>query len=167
MKYEKRKPYDNDKFLKILDFYLFNCPVVFENGNTVSNNSKSFIKMKYNKERYIKLNNMIRKIFNDYYYCSDKKDENLKSIYENIDNNNNLKDDNYEFIIFKKHSNLNKTQSLFYCIRNAIAHNSFTYVNVNNKYVYYFESSKENVLKGMMRLKEDTLLEFIELIKKC
>ena len=166
MKYEKNKPFSNAIFIKILDFYLFNCPVVFDNGRIVSNNSKNFDKLKYDKKRYLKLNNSIRKSLGTCYYCLDN-DESVENVYKNMKDSNNKKDDYFEFIIFKKNSELNKTQSMFYCIRNAIAHNSFTFVCKGNKYIYYFENIKNGVLSGKIRLKEDTLLYYIELVKKC
>lgn len=64
-----------------------------------------------------------------------------------------------EFSVILKNSNMSQTDSIFYCIRNALAHGSFS---VENQW-YKFENENKGKLKGKMKLHETTLLKWIEL----
>ena len=62
-------------------------------------------------------------------------------------------------IVFTKRSDMNITASIFYYIRNAFAHGSFS---VSDR-IYYFESSKKGKVLAQIRLHEQTLVKWIEL----
>ena len=81
---------------------------------------------------------------------------------ENIDS---LSDPNHEYIVISEHSSMSETESVFYYIRNAFAHGSFSVedLNGNNRH-YYLECDNGNIPKARMLLKESTLLKYRDLI---
>lgn len=50
-------------------------------------------------------------------------------------------------------------------IRNAFAHGSFSVENVDGQHIYCLESAKDGSLRARMRLREETLLEWMKLIE--
>lgn len=66
-----------------------------------------------------------------------------------------------EYIIIKRNdNNVSITEGYFYCIRNAFAHGDF---NVEDR-VYTLKNEVGGKVKGMARLKESSLLAWIDLI---
>ncbi len=168
-------PYNNKNFLKIIDFYLFNCPVYTIKGsnnhkviNNVSKHNKSFYDLNYKQQDFKKLLNKIRKpikSYMEYYFL--ENDKNLESEFNIIVNNIKLKDPEYDFIIYKSLIPNNKTMSIFYAIRNAFAHGTFSIKTINQrKKIYYFESKNNNIIKARIRLKEKTLLNWIDFVNE-
>lgn len=82
---------------------------------------------------------------------------------KNCEKNKTLRDSEFEMIIFAKRSDLCRTTTLFYFIRNAFAHGSFSVFNNNGRPVYYLENRYKGKVKGRFRLKESTLLKWIDL----
>lgn len=72
-----------------------------------------------------------------------------------IEKNISLSDPNFEMIIMHT---MSKACAIFYYIRNGFSHGSF---NVKNN-IYCFESSKNGITKAKIRLKEETLLKWID-----
>ncbi|MCD7891532.1 MAG: hypothetical protein LUG26_07305 [Ruminococcus sp.] len=66
-------------------------------------------------------------------------------------------------ICFVENSEIGKIRSVFYVIRNALAHGSFSVYNNNSKPVYYFQSDRNGEIRSQIRLKESTLLQWIKL----
>ena len=58
---------------------------------------------------------------------------------------------------------MSKTSAIFYYIRNALAHGSFGTTLSSGKRTYYFESAKNDIVKARIRLREETLLSWIDL----
>ncbi len=66
-----------------------------------------------------------------------------------------------EYIIIRRNEeNTSITEGYFYCIRNAFAHGNFDVVNG----VYYLRNMAGDTIKGLAKLKEETLLAWIELV---
>ena len=66
-----------------------------------------------------------------------------------------------EYIVIKKNEeNTSITEGFFYCIRNALAHGDFDV----EKGVYELRNRSGENIKGLERLKEKTLLKWIELV---
>lgn len=65
-----------------------------------------------------------------------------------------------EYIVIKKNDeNVSITEGYFYCIRNAFAHGDF---DVKGS-TYTFKNETKGTIKGLARLKEDSLLAWIDL----
>ena len=75
-----------------------------------------------------------------------------------IEKNIGLSDPNFEMIIMHTRNDMSKACAIFYYIRNGFAHGLF---DVKNN-IYCFESSKNGVTKAKVRLKEETLLKWID-----
>lgn len=63
-------------------------------------------------------------------------------------------------VIWKNEGNVSVTEGYFYCIRNAFAHGDF---DVSNK-IYTFRNENGNKVKGLAKIKESSLLSWIELV---
>ena len=80
-----------------------------------------------------------------------------------LEQGNSLKDVHYELIIFADRNDMtSKSSAIFYYIRNAFAHGSFSVVSTGTYKVYYLESAKDDIVKARIRLREATLLRWIE-----
>lgn len=146
-------PYDNPNFIKIINFYLFNCPVKLSNSNRVSHRAKIFEETEW-KGNNLKtlLREMKRHITCVCLTNSDDVGERRKAV-----------NGNEEFLVFIEDSSIKMTKSIFYAIRNAFAHGSFSVLDNNGHPIYYLESSKNEKIKSQIKLKEETLLRWIVL----
>lgn len=95
--------------------------------------------------------------------CNEKSDCSVEEETEKVEKSLHFNDPHFEMLIYIKDSSLGKTKTVFYFIRNAFAHGSFSVFNNNGKPVYYLENKYKNKVKGRFRLKESTLLRWIEL----
>lgn len=150
--------YKNKNFLNILDFYLFKCPVMFKNKQCVSLIADTFEELGLTGANLRILLNKIKKTVPKDRFISIGPKDNLDEYYKNIQNK--FSDPNFEIIILKKHSELCITKTLFYMIRNAFAHGSFEIIGKT----YCFKCSKGENLRAIIRLRENTLLRWIDLI---
>ena len=64
-----------------------------------------------------------------------------------------------EICTLLRNENMSQTDQIFYCIRNALAHGTFSYI----KSVYTFENFDRGKLKGRIRVNQKTLLKWIDL----
>ena len=154
-------PFKNENFQKILTFYLFNSPCEISKGTKenktyipVSKVDKTFSKQGWTDKN---LNTLIAKMKNmsnhlEYYPIS--SNQSINTIEKNI----GLSDPNFEMIIMHTRNDMSKACAIFYYIRNGFAHGLF---DVKNN-IYCFESSKNGVTKAKVRLKEETLLKWID-----
>ena len=151
----------NKSFAKILNFYLFNCPVYNKDSKkSTSVRGKTFKDRKIQKGELISLLNAMKgKI--DYYEVVSSLRTVESSVKEYEKNNKNK-----QFLIFKENQSLGKTQSIFYAIRNALAHGSFSTEMINNEKYYYFENKSNKCIEAQFELKENVLLEWIKLVNK-
>lgn len=151
-------PKENENFLRILEFYLLKCPVKFshklpQKERIVSNNAKLF------DETDWKGNNMktlLSEMKRNIIYIPLKNSDKVEDYTENLSGNE-------QFIIFIENNEFGKTQSIFYAIRNSFAHASFSIDNNSGNPIYYMESNKQDKIKSQIKLKEQTLLKWIEL----
>ena len=154
--------FKNDNFKIILEFYLFNCPVVI-NKKKVCIASKTTLESKgwtFGNANSL-LAAMKRALGKCYQYGCVALGDIENELYE-LKNINQFNFDR-EIIIFSKDNNLSKTSAIFYCIRNAFAHGSFSVVNHNSHRIYIFENKNKGQIKCRFVLNEVTLLEWIEL----
>ena len=154
-------PFKNENFQKILTFYLFNSPCEISKGTKenktyipVSKVDKTFSKQGWTDKN---LNTLIAKMKNmsnhlEYYPIS--SNQSINTIEKNI----GLSDPNFEMIIMHTRNDMSKACAIFYYIRNGFAHGLF---DVKNN-ICCFESSKNGVTKAKVRLKEETLLKWID-----
>ena len=161
-------PIENPNFLKILQFYLIDCPVSIPSGKDSNGRSKkrhiskrgeTFEQKGWTGKNLTALWNVMKKGK----YCVNMKKENksVEDKVEDIIHTSNQKDEYFELICF--YETIGVTRSVFYAIRNALAHGSFSVYNNNGKPVYYFQSEKDGKIRSQIRLKETTLLRWIEL----
>ncbi|MDY5277652.1 MAG: hypothetical protein SPH06_07300 [Erysipelotrichaceae bacterium] len=165
-------PYTNKNFIKILDFYLFNSPVrhygkiTNPTGNPryINTFPKVSVRGKTFAERGIKGQNL-RTLRSAMRRSSDGK------IYDKtfIDENDILQNSidpigqpKREICLTLKNDSISQVDAIFYAIRNSLAHGSFC---IDEEKYYYFESRNKGKLKARIRLKESTLLEWINLCK--
>ena len=168
---EEKIPLTDSTFLKILDFYLFHCPaetkktpktgaIVYSKvskraatlraqGWTNGNLKILLSAMKHTASKQLE------------YHTFDTKTE-IGFAVKRIESDTSLSDGDFEMIAITERSDMNKTSAIFYYIRNALAHGSFSVFNDNGKRVYYFESAKDNKIKAQIRLWEKTLLSWID-----
>ncbi len=157
-KFDSVIPFTNKRFRRIVEFYLFKCPTpgkslrakTFEDYGFIGRNA--FGKLKTNMfDKSVNLNK------DSYFPCAKEElEEKLKTA-----NNFEI---SKEYCVFLKHDEKTIMQSLYSAIRNAIAHGSFTFRKVDKKRMYYFENY-DGYLKAEIRLYEETLLNWINLIE--
>ena len=83
----------------------------------------------------------------------------LHAVDDDVEKNSEEMDAEY-IIIKRNENNVSITEGYFYCIRNAFAHGDFD-VEGN---VYTLKNEAGGKVKGMARLKEDSLLAWIDLV---
>lgn len=96
-KFNSALDYKNRKFLNILDFYLFKCPVKLKNNNCVSVRADTFEKLGFTGANLTTLLNKIKKTIPDNRFISVKSKYDLNEYYKNIQSKFN--DPNFEIII--------------------------------------------------------------------
>ena len=145
------------KLQKIIDFYLFNCPV---SGKSVRGQSfKDFGwigSSAFSKLKSKLLKSSTDSLKNNYFPC--KKDE-LSTCYKNVATVTPTN----EYCVFLKHDEKQVMQSLFSAIRNSFAHGSFNVKTYKKQRVYFF-ANFDGYLKAELILQEQTLLSWIDII---
>lgn len=162
---EKEIPINDQTFQKILIFYLFECPVEVNNKKQVAARGKTLRQYGWIGGYAQTLLATMKRTGSNYLYyelCG-AKDE-LKQKVAECEQSGLLGDKNFEMIIIKKHSEMNILNSIFYYIRNAFAHGSFSVIGSGNETTYYLESSKNEDIKAQIRLREQTLLKWIDYV---
>lgn len=163
-------PYSNKNFIKILDFYLFNCPVRHYGkitnpaGNPryintfpkISVRGKTFAERGIEGQNLRTLRSAMRRSSDGKIYDKTFTDEN-DILQNSIDPIGQPK---REICLTLKNENISQVDAIFYAIRNSLAHGSFC---VDEEKYYYFETRNKGKLKARIRLKESTLLEWINL----
>lgn len=165
-------PLADANFQKIIDFYVFNCPCETENGS-VAKGTKTYAKV---SKRGTTLRaqgwtggylNTLRASMKhtssghlEYYSFSERTDVAIEA--DKVMETANLTDSHFEMITFAERSDMTKTSAIFYYVRNAFAHGSFSVLWDNNRKIYYLESAKNGRVKARIRLNENTLLKWIK-----
>lgn len=155
-------PYKSEKFQRILDFYLFKCPVVI-NKRKVSQKGETFEKMNITG---CKLTSLLKEMKKGTEYHCVESNQSVEKIFEYTKKNSCFSDNHCNIIVYIENKEIKKTKTIFYYIRNAFAHGDFSVKNVEGQNIYTFRSSKNGTVKGMFRLKESTLILWINLIDK-
>lgn len=156
-------------FLKIIDFYLFKCPVQLNTDVKVSARGETFELRGITKGRLRSLLKEVKSAFSKETFIAVKSSSpiSVEQYIDSMQQKTSFNDAHFEFVVFSVDTNLKQTKSLFYAIRNAFAHGSFSVCNtVNSKKVYYLENEKKGLIKARMRLKEETLINWINLVEK-
>lgn len=153
----------SSKLLKILDFYLFNCPVV-KNKINVSVRGKTFQQRNMQGKQLTRLLSEMKDCVT---YCEfiDPK-QNLEHYVKTISNNKPFKDTNFQLIVLHKNSNLAQAISIFDSIRNAFAHGAFSIKKTKRGNIYFLENCYKKVIKAQFRINESTLIKWIDLVEK-
>lgn len=161
-------PMERKNFQRILDFYLFQCPCEIKKGaKKKQNETYSNVSVRGNTLRRRgwagKYLNTLLAAMKDttskqltYRHFPAKCD--ILSMVKSIEKNSGLSDPNFEMIVIAERSDMSLTSSIFYYIRNAIAHGSF-FVEGD---IYSFESSKNGTMKAAIHLREKALLKWIK-----
>ena len=162
-KFDKKYPITDKKFQSILMFYLFECPTP-----ATSVRSKTFSQLGWSgKSQFANLKKRLLKsssasLRQHYYPC---KKEELSSKFQLVSSVTPVE----EYCIFLKHDEKTVMQSLFSAIRNSFAHGSFAIQSYNdgngNSVKIYFFCNYNEYLKAEIILQEQTLLNWIDIIK--
>lgn len=75
-------------------------------------------------------------------------------------------DCSFEFAVHTVKSGLNKTEALFYFIRNAFAHGGFRVSKYKGEKYFVLENRQNDRLKGRAIFKETTLKSWVDLLNK-
>ncbi len=94
-------------------------------------------------------------------YALLQNDESVETKVHDIISTVSLGDPYYDLIVYQKKSEMTDLETLYYYIRNAFAHGAVEVINTKAGRVYKHESAKNGVVKAQMRLKENTLHEYI------
>lgn len=165
-------PLEDTNFQKIINFYLFNCPCEIESGS-VNKETKTYTKVSQRgitlrSKGWVKgflntlLASMKKTTSGHLEYHPFSVETNISIESSRIESNVGLSDMNFEMVVFVERRDMNKTSAIFYYIRNALAHGSFSVVSVGNRKIYYLESAKNSTIKARIRLNEETLLKWIK-----
>lgn len=150
--------YSNLNFIKILDFYLFNCPV-----SNVSYRGKCFKEYGFEGKKafsFLKselLKNASDSLKDRYNAC---KKEELEDWFQAV---STISPPN-EYCIFLANEERRVMDSLFKSIRNAFAHGSYNVKSYNGVKIYFLMNYK-GYKKAQIVLQESTLLAWMKVIK--
>ena len=180
MKWWKVNPIpEDDRFYKIIEGFVLECPSSVKKTKKqgkgiksradyepVSRRQSSFRSRGISHNLLTTLLCQLRKNLQkkSTYVCLDTSDDVLLE-FNRLMKANTLKDDFFEFMLFKKRNDMCEIEAIYYAIRNSFAHGSFEVIERNNKRIYLLESSKNNEIMARMRLNETTLMKYIQLSK--
>jgi len=165
-------PLNDANFQKIIDFYLFNSPCETEKGSK-KKGTKAYTKVSKRANTLRSqgwtggyLNTLLASMKHtassrlEYHTFGNKTD--IKTEIDKIEKHSTLSDKHFVLIVMTDRSDMSKTSAIFYYIRNAFAHGSFSVVKDGSKTIYYLESAKDDAVKAQIRLREETLLRWIK-----
>lgn len=164
-------PLNDANFQSIINFYLFNCPCETEKGSTKKGTkaytkvSKCATTLRAQGWTGSYLNTLLASMKHTAsgrlaYHTLDNKTD-IKLEVNKIEKSSTLSDIYFELIAMADRSDMSKTSAIFYYIRNAFAHGSFSVIKDESKTIYYLESAKDDTVKAEIRLREETLLKWI------
>lgn len=159
-KFDSKYSFGDENFARIYRFYVIETPV-----EGVSVRGTTF------KEKKVSMNsfcNVLKKktpFLKDYWISTPIKDMvdicKKNNIYESVTSNKE--------IVIHTNNSLHcsgKTDSLFYAIRCALAHGSFSIRKCKGEKYYLLENCDKGKLKARMIIKETTLLTWINEVNK-
>lgn len=146
---------------KLVQFYVWETPVPDTSAKGVS-----FRKLGWSKGGFNTLHALMREVSG--FPNGNWIDAPVKEIEAKLNGLNRLDtfDGSFEFAVHSVKSGLNKTEALFYFIRNSFAHGGFKTSKYKGELYYIFENKQGNQIKGRAVIKESTLLHWITVIKK-
>lgn len=162
MKKEKHNTQESELNRFLLEFIVY-CPSAYKKQDKKEKTARYEPVSKKNcsfRERKIR-NDLLTKVINkikdcvcciEMTYC-----EQVETAYLSETKSNN--DFEKSVIVYKKHSEMSRTESIYYYIRNAFAHGDF---EKDGDY-YYLESSKGTNYYAKMKLSVSTLNKLIEI----
>ena len=157
----------NSEFNNFIYNFVIQCPCTFKNTKAlVSQRGNTFKKRGIQKDLLNTLNAEIKHMFiksETYVKLQNNSNNSVDSYRTSLLQSDKYKDPYFEFIIFKKRTDMSDTETIYYCIRNAFAHGSFTIIQNDSTKMYLMHCEKNKDTKADMRLKETTLLRLIEL----
>ena len=165
-------PLSNKSFQRIIEFYLFETPVrtyqktkKTEPGSTID---QPHPKYNYEFKRVSKRGVTFADRSLDGFKLNSLRAAMIRvtgvkliNVEDNVSGKAEEMEASAEYIIIKRNdNNVSITEGYFYCIRNAFAHGDF---DVEGK-VYTLKNEVGGKIKGMARLKESSLLAWIDLV---
>lgn len=170
-------PFADKNFCRIINFYLWGCPtqtVKIQKDeatkketrikNKVSQQAITFEEQGWNGNNLNTLLSEMKKTSSKkLLYSCIGKNQDIKEAAEKAEAESNNSDINFEMIVFTEENHIGQTKTIFYYIRNSIAHGSFSRISNDGTPVYYFENKYGGKTKARIRLRERTLLHWIEL----
>ncbi|MBR3328157.1 MAG: hypothetical protein IKG22_12630 [Atopobiaceae bacterium] len=153
----------NDNLAKLLQFYLWETPVP-----DTSQKGKTFKEYGWSKSNYATLHARMRRCSG---FPDSKAERWVESTASRVENalaklgRLDGYDCSFEFAVHTVKDGLNKTEALFYLIRNAFAHGGFRVSGYEGKKYYVFENRQGCIVKGRAILEEQTLLDWIVIVK--
>lgn len=151
----------NSSLSELVQFYLWETPVP-----DTSQKGKPFFEYGWSKGSFLTLQAQMLK------NGSLNKDKWIKTTAADINNvlnsmnRLNSFDCSFEFAVHTVKDKSNKTEALFYLIRNGFAHGGFRINKYQSEIYYVFESCDKGKLKGRAILKESTLKNWMEIVKR-
>ena len=152
----------SSNFQKILKFYLLECPVKTDRGR-VAQRGLIFEQRGFQKHKLTLLLTAMKKmLFGNIIVFKTSNGDN-RTVESELERSGIA--NKPEFVVVRA-TNTTNTEAIFYCIRNAMAHGTFSVSTRQNDIFYHFESHKDGKLRGRVCLNEETLLQWINLIEK-
>lgn len=150
---ETKNPYGNKNFRDILDFYLFHCPSQGKSVRSITFEEQGWKGNLFSTFKSQMLNRASSDLKKHYFPCEKKELIDKFMIAKTYKKNE-------EYCIFLKNDETRIIESLFSAIRNSLAHGSF-FIKKESKVNYYFFINHDGYLKAEIRLREDTLQNWI------
>lgn len=152
-----------DNLAKLLQFYLWETPV-----SGVSNKGKSFKEYGWEESNYATLHARMRRVSG---FPNPKRPDWIVAAVKDVEAElaalGRLDDYkcSFEFAVHNQKDGHNKTEALFYLIRNAFAHGGFRINEYEGQRFYVFENRHDGKIKGRAIFQEKTLLSWIDIVR--
>ena len=171
---------NDDVFYSIIAGFVFNCPSCIEYKEKIGVNEKGKPRYKREKKPVSGRNSTFRSrgvckdllvtilaqirtpLAKSGRYALIKSEESVEDKVNQILSSVSFGDSNFELIVFQKRTNMTDTEAFYYYIRNAFAHGSFEVINTESGRFYKLESANDGCIKAQVRVKESSLLQYIE-----
>ena len=150
-------PLTSRKFHRILDFYLFHCPVDGTSARATTFEQQGWKGTLFSTLKREMLARASASLKSNYYPCTKAELEEKYVVVESLNSTD-------EYCVFLKHDSNRVMESLYSAIRNALAHGSFLMKKRRGTNMYFF-ANYDGYLKAVIQLKEETLLNWISLFQ--
>ena len=148
-------PISSRKFHRILDFYLFHCPVEGTSVRATTFAQQGWRGTLFSTLKREMIANSSPTLKDNYFPCSKAE---LEGKYDEVEKSNSTD----EYCVFLKHDSNRVMESLYSAIRNALVHGSFLMKKRKGINMYFF-ANYDGYLKAMIQLREGTLLNWIDI----